>query len=86
VTDKDLARGRGGTAIAKIGRQGLGNLGQQRERQWSAGLRLPNRDESASPLHIVEAELPDVRGAHSVADREQEHGVVPPANRTRSIN
>jgi hypothetical protein len=47
---------------------------------------LSNRDQSPSPEHIVEAELPNVRRAHPVADGEQEYGVVSPADRTRSIS
>ena len=77
VSDEELAGGGRRPPVAQIRDQrGRAHPGGA-VAPGAARFGLPEGDDLRTPLHVLEAELPDVRGAQAVARRQHEHRIVP---------
>jgi hypothetical protein len=85
MPNEDLTSGRRRPRVADIRRQRRGDVWQERQCQRVTRFRLPNRDHALSPMHVLEAQLTDIRWAHAIARGEQQHGEIPSADRAGPI-
>ena len=78
---KHMPRRRCRPAVAKVGDQGISDVGEQRQDEDTAGLGLGDRQHALAPADGIEAELPEVARTQAVASREQQDGVVTTTDR-----